>query len=73
MSAVRTAPSPLRLFSEAHYVLRRNPTTLAGLLVVLFMALAGLLAPVLAPRGPVQKDFAHVSQPPSAQFPMGTD
>jgi peptide/nickel transport system permease protein len=43
----------------------------AGILAVLF--LAGVLAPLLAPYGQNQIDFAHVFSSPSPSHPMGTD
>jgi peptide/nickel transport system permease protein len=43
----------------------------AGILALL--ALAGLLAPLIAPYGPNQLDFAHVLSPPSLSHPFGTD
>ncbi len=59
--------------SDILYSLRRNPITVIGLSIILGIALLGLLAPVLAPYGPVEKNLLHTSEPPSAEFWLGTD
>ncbi|MDQ0173483.1 nickel transporter permease [Paenibacillus tundrae] len=41
---------------------------LTGCWVVLAM-----IAPILAPHDPLTTNFAHVLQPPSAEYPLGTD
>jgi peptide/nickel transport system permease protein len=55
------------------YGLRRNPITLIGLSIIFIIALLGILAPVIAPYGPVEKNLLHTSEPPSAEFWLGTD
>jgi peptide/nickel transport system permease protein len=55
------------------YGLRRNPITLIGLSIIFIIAFVGLLAPVIAPYGPVEKNLLHTSEPPSAEFWLGTD
>lgn len=53
--------------------LRHNPALLAGLVILFGWVLATLLAPLLTPAGP-NHIFADASlQPPSAEFPFGTD
>ena len=32
-----------------------------------------MIAPILAPHDPLTTNFAHVLQPPSAEYPLGTD
>ena len=53
--------------------LRRNPVTLAGLAIVLFVCLAALLAPLVAPFAPEQGDPDATLRPPSSEHPFGTD
>ena len=60
-------------FSDVIYDLRRNPITIIGLAIILTVALAGLFAPLIAPYGPLEKDLLHTSEPPSAEFWLGTD
>ena len=55
------------------YALRRNPITIVGLSLILIIALAGIFAPWIAPYGPLEKNLAHTSEPPSAEFWLGTD
>jgi peptide/nickel transport system permease protein len=52
---------------------RRNPLALAGLLVVLLLALLSLAAPLLAPYDPGVQDLAHRLARPSAAHRLGTD
>lgn len=59
--------------SDILYSLRRNPITVIGLTIIFGIALLGLLAPILAPYGPVEKNLLHTSEPPSAEFWLGTD
>lgn len=44
-----------------------------GLGIVLFMSLAALLAPLLAPYPPNLEHLQHILEPPSTQFWLGTD
>jgi len=55
------------------YALRRNPITIVGLLILLLILLAAVFAPLIAPYGPLEKDLLHTSEPPSADFILGTD
>lgn len=53
--------------------IRRSPTAVAGLVIVVVLTLAAVFAPVLAPRNPNTVDLAHRFAPPSRRFPLGTD
>jgi len=46
---------------------------LAGALIVVFMSLAAILAPAIAPYDPSAIDVEHLLEPPSAAHPLGTD
>ncbi len=48
-------------------------TAVAGLVLVSSLALAALLAPVLAPHEPNAVDVLRRFEPPSTEFPLGTD
>ena len=52
---------------------RRNKLAMAGLLVVVVLALLALLAPVLATHDPGAQDLRGRLQPPSAEHWLGTD
>jgi peptide/nickel transport system permease protein len=52
---------------------RRNPLSLAGAVVGLFIVLIALAAPWIAPRDPLKTDFRRMNKPPEAQSPFGTD
>jgi peptide/nickel transport system permease protein len=53
--------------------LRRNRVTLAGLIIVVAVALLALTAPLIAPFPPQQGNAAATLQSPSAAHPFGTD
>lgn len=53
--------------------LTRDKLALMGLLVLLAVSTAALLAPWLSDRGPLETDFANSFQTPSREHPLGTD
>ncbi|HET9442122.1 MAG TPA: nickel transporter permease [Acidimicrobiales bacterium] len=53
--------------------LLRDGTAMAGLVIVVSLALAALFASVLAPHDPDAVDVVRRFAPPSAEFPLGTD
>lgn len=62
----------------AWYEFRHNPLAMLGLVIVVLLVLAALLAPVIAPHGPnVQLQTGLTSsgdpRPPDGQFLLGTD
>jgi peptide/nickel transport system permease protein len=69
-TARRTAPSGLR---ELGGFARRNPLSVAGGVVGLFIVLIALTAPWIAPRDPLKTDFRRMNRPPDAQSLFGTD
>lgn len=60
-------------FSDVLYALRRNPITVVGLSIIIIIALAGIFAPLIAPYGPLEKNLLNTSEPPNAEFWLGTD
>jgi peptide/nickel transport system permease protein len=69
-----TAPRASRgLWGDAMRRLLRNRPALFGLVIIgIFVALA-VLAPLIAPFGPTERDPGQVYKPPSATHLMGTD
>jgi peptide/nickel transport system permease protein len=69
--------SSVRVFWKRYdfeiYLLRRNPITMLGLVIIVVVILAGLLAPVIAPYGPLQLAPVDRLKAPSAAHWMGTD
>jgi len=53
--------------------LRRNPSAVAGTMLVGALVLAGILAPLLTPYDPAQQSLMEVLKPPSLAHPLGTD
>ena len=53
--------------------LRRNQLALAGGVVVVFVAVLALLAPVIAPMDPNRPDVKKILDSPSSRHPLGTD
>ena len=60
-------------WSRAWRRLLRNRLAVAGLGVIVLLALIALLAPVIAPRDPMQQDLANTFASPSLQHLAGTD
>lgn len=54
-------------------LLSRNPSALAGLVIILVMVTMAVLAPVLAPYSPVQINLGDRLSPPSAAHLFGAD
>jgi len=59
--------------ADVWYAFRRNPVTLIGAGLVLLIFIVGLIAPLIAPYGPLTQHIALGASPPSAQFFLGTD
>jgi ABC-type dipeptide/oligopeptide/nickel transport system permease subunit len=59
--------------SDALRRLRRNPTAVAGIIIVGGLVLAGILAPWLTPFDPNHQDLRMVLKAPSWLHPLGTD
>lgn len=51
----------------------RDRLTVFGLIFLLGLTLLALLAPIVAGADPIAIDLVHKLEPPSAQFPLGTD
>ena len=52
---------------------RRNRVAMAGLALVVLIALGAAFANVIAPYDPIEPHYTARLKPPSAQFPLGTD
>ena len=52
---------------------KKNPLSVAGLVVILLLASIALLAPLISPYEPTTIDVYNVLSPPSAAHPFGTD
>jgi peptide/nickel transport system permease protein len=61
------------LWGDAARRLLRNGPALIGLAIIGIFVLAAILAPVIAPFEPLQRDGSQVFKPPSATHLMGTD
>ncbi len=53
--------------------LQPYPLAVVGSIIVLGLTIVALLAPVLAPHDPLAQNLYERLQPPSMQYPMGTD
>ena len=60
-------------WSDAWVRLKRNPTAVAGLVVITIMVLMAIFADVVAPYGYAEVDYTSMSTPPSAAHWFGTD
>jgi peptide/nickel transport system permease protein len=55
------------------YLMRRNPMTMIGLIIIVVIVLSGVLAPFIAPFGPLDVNPRERLQAPSFTHWMGTD
>lgn len=69
----REARASRGLWRDAFARLIRNRPALVGLFFITVFVLAAVLAPIIAPYGPLEGSLANRLQPPSAQHWMGTD
>jgi peptide/nickel transport system permease protein len=61
------------LWRDAFARLMRNGPALVGLFFISVFVLAAILAPIIAPYGPLEGSLANRLQPPSPEHWMGTD
>ena len=59
--------------SDLLSVFRRNPATLIGLVIVVFISVLSIIAPLVAPFDPEEPNSAFRLLPPSSKFWFGTD
>lgn len=52
---------------------RKNPLSVAGLIIILILATVALLAPIIAPYSPTSINVYNVLSTPSSAHPFGTD
>jgi peptide/nickel transport system permease protein len=69
-STLRKRRTPL---GDAFRSLRRNPTAMGGLLVMVVWLLLAVTAPILPIQDPIHQNFQDRLQPPSARYIFGTD
>lgn len=69
-SLPKSADSPLRRSMRS---LRRNRMAMLGLFIILFWAIAAIIAPFTAIRDPIAQSIGDRLQAPSAQYWFGTD
>ncbi|WP_439644937.1 ABC transporter permease [Demequina gelatinilytica] len=64
-------PTTLRRLGSS-FAMFRNPKSITGLVILGVFALVAILGDLIAPYGPLEKDFSALKQPPSAQHWLGT-
>ena len=62
-----------RALSGVFRFARRKPLGAAGAVVIAFLVVIALGAPILAPYDPYAQDSAQALRPPTASYPLGTD
>lgn len=58
---------------EIARAIKKNKTTLVGIVLTLFILLVALLAPWLAPFDPIHQNISHGDLPPGPVYILGTD
>lgn len=61
------------LLRRAAWYARENPLTVFGLAVVIFWIVVAIVAPLVAPYGPLQQNILHRLEAPEAGHLFGTD
>jgi peptide/nickel transport system permease protein len=70
---VSAAPGPSHWLLGLGTFVRRWPLGAAGAIIIVLMIGCAVLAPLIAPYGPLETDFAAQFSPPSAAHWLGTD
>jgi len=73
VGAARPHERGTSLTRDALRRLRRNKLAMAGLVVVVVLALLAIFADVLAPYAYTKVNFGRLNEPPSRDYPLGTD
>lgn len=55
------------------YRFKKNPLSVAGLIIIIGLAIIAILAPIISPYDPTKIDVYNVLSPPSKEHPFGTD
>lgn len=61
------------MFKIIWHRFKKNPLSVAGLVIILALAGIALLAPLISPHEPTKIDVYNVLSPPSSNHPFGTD
>jgi peptide/nickel transport system permease protein len=59
--------------ARTRMALMRSPLTVAGFILIFIFAVSALLAPLIAPYGPIEQILSERLQPPSLTHLLGTD
>src|SRR5688572_10910560 len=70
VSTLTTVETPL---ARTWRRFRRHKLAMAGLVVIIVVALMGIAAPIVAPQDPLKTSVIDSLEPPSAQHWLGTD
>jgi len=73
VTVARAREKGTSLTRDALRRLRRNRLAMAGLVVIIFLALVAIFADVLAPYSYTKTNFSRLNEPPSREHPLGTD
>ena len=73
MGAARPREEGTSLTRDALRRLRKNKLAMAGLIVVILLGLVAIFADALAPYPFTKTNFGRLNEPPSRDYPMGTD
>ena len=60
-------------WTDAWRRLKRNPTAIIGLCIILFLFMLAIFADLIAPYDYITADYVSANQTPSAQHLFGTD
>lgn len=70
---VELAGPPATYWRDAWRRLKQNRAAVAGLFIILFVAVAGVIGPAFSPYSYDEQDLVNNNKPPSLAHPFGTD
>jgi oligopeptide transport system permease protein len=73
VAATRPREKGTSLTRDALRRLRRNKLAMGGLVVIIFLALLAIFADLLTPYPYTKTNFGRLNEPPSRDYPLGTD
>ncbi|MBI4312690.1 MAG: ABC transporter permease [Chloroflexi bacterium] len=72
-STTRAAPKSRGLYALAFQRLARNRLAMAGLVIIILLALAAIAAPLLSPYDPIKQNYDALAEAPNGKHWLGTD
>lgn len=73
MGEIKITENGHSLWYDSWQRLKRNPTAMFGLFIIIFLTLVALFAPIISPYDPIAINLINSVKPPSSAHWLGTD